>query len=217
MAGLFKKALSVFVDFDEETNTPANTASVKSSGNMIQKTEAPKTTLNSDEIEKFENHFDKLMNDVNLPGPDYFEFCKMMEALETAVPDEKTRYNAVFASLSAQGLSKEKLINSAAKYKSVIQEDKNKFEAAVNDKLKAEVESRKQQLKDLELKISQNSEAIRKLTQEITEAQGTIQTLNSEIGEKENKIKNNLDGYVVACSAMLNKINIDLNKIETLI
>ena len=218
MAGLFKKALSVFVEFDEEPGKPTNTSSSQPKvSNTTSSYESPKTSLNSEEIEKFEKHFDTLMNQANLPGPDYFEFCKMMDALENSVPDEKTRYTAVFASLSAQGMSKEILINSAAKYKSVIQDDKAKFEVAVNDKLKGEVESRKAQVKDLQDKIVQNNEAIKKLTQEITDSQSKIQTLSSEITEKESKIQTNIDGYSIASSAMLNKINVDIQKIETLL
>jgi chromosome segregation ATPase len=223
MAGLFKKALSVFVEFDEESSKPIDTANTISSqtkvsnNNTTSRIESPKTSLNSEDIEKFEKHFDSLMNGANLPGPDYFEFCKMMDALENSVPDEKTRYTAVFASLSVQGLNKDTLINSAAKYKTVIQDDKTKFELAVNDKLKGEVESRKTQLKDLENKIVQNSEAIKKLTQEITDAQSKMQTLSAEVGEKESKIKTNLDGYTIACEAMLNKINLDIQKIQSLI
>jgi len=217
MAGLFKKALSVFVEFDEDSNKPTDQTLSKPQTGSAPKSESSKSSLNKDEIEKFEKHFDSLMNEANLPGPDYFEFCKMMEALEAAVPDEKARYAAVFASLTAQGLSKEKLINSAAKYKMVIQDDKTKFEQAVNDKLKGEVDSRKIEVSNLQNKIVQNTEAIKKLTQEITDSQGKIQSLNVEITEKESKIKTNIDGYSIASNAMLNKINVDIQKIETLI
>jgi predicted nucleic acid-binding Zn-ribbon protein len=222
MAGLFKKALSVFVEFDEESGNPSNSGTSQTTKNTSttagsQSTESPKITLNKDEIEKFEKHFDSLMDQANLPGPDYFEFCKMMEALEAAVPDEKARYAAVFASLKVQGLTKDNLISTAGKYKAVIQDDKAKFDIAVNDKLKGEVESRKVQLKDLGAKIVQNTETIKKLTQEITDAQNKIQLLNAEVGEKENKIKSNSEGYTVACNAMLNKINIDIQKIQSLI
>lgn len=217
MSGLFKKALSVFVEFDEEANKTTEPSKSNPSVNVVSKFDSSKNSLNHEEIEKFEKHFDNLMNETNLPGPDYFEFCKMMEALETAVPDEKARFMAVFASLNVQGLSKEKLINSAGKYKIVIQEDKTKFELAVNDKLKSEVDSRKIQLKDYQAKLVQNNETIKKLTQEIADGQAKIQALYSEIGEKESKIKTNIDGYSIACEAMLNKINIDIQKIETLI
>lgn len=217
MAGLFKKALSVFVEFDEDSNKPAAPTSSKSQSISSPKIEVPKSSLNNEEIEKFEKHFDKLMDEANLPGPDYFEFCKMMEALEAAVPDEKARYAAVFASLATQGLSKEKLINTAAKYKMVIQDDKTKFEQAVNEKLKGDVESRKGEVSNLQNKIVQNTETIKKLTQEITDAQTKIQSLGSEITEKESKIKSNIDGYTLASNAMLNKINIDIQKIESLL
>ena len=149
MAGLFKKALSVFVEFDEESGKSVDSGTSKPSVSFNASSNvnvSSKTSLNSDEIEKFEKHFDTLMNAANLPGPDYFEFCKMMEALEVAVPDEKARYAAVFASLKVQGLTKDVLVSSAGKYKTVIQDDKTKFDGAVNDKLKGEVDSRKNQV-----------------------------------------------------------------------
>jgi hypothetical protein len=220
MSGLFKKALSVFVEFDEESANkpnPAGPIPSKPTVNAVPKTETTVSSLNNEEIEKFEKHFENLMGQANLPGPDYYEFCKMMEALEAHVPDEKARYGAVFASLAVQGLTKEKLINSASKYKFVIQEDKSKFESAVNEKHKGEIDSRKIQLTELQNRIVQNNETIKKLTQEIVEAQSKTQVLNTEIVDKETKLKTNIDGYTYACGAMLNKINVDIQKIETLI
>ena len=97
----------------------------------------------------------------------------------------------------------------------VIQEDKTKFEIAVNDKLKEEVENRKSSKEELEKKITENNNLIKKLQQEVSDALLKIQKIAAEIEEKEKKIKTNSTGYVYACNAMLNKINVDIQKIET--
>lgn len=62
------------------------------------------------DISKFEQHFSKLFDEANLPGPNYYEFWKMMDTLEAHIPAEGERMNAVFASLKVQGLSKEVLL-----------------------------------------------------------------------------------------------------------
>lgn len=216
MAGFFKKAMSVFVEFEEDPNNPANNTA-QPIKEISKSVDGSKVSLSNDELDKFEKHFESIIDQANLPGPDYYEFFKMSETLEGAVPDEKTRFSAVFASLAVQGLTKAKLINSAAAYKTIINEDKSKFEAAVNEKLKSEVESKKKQSEDLNKKIAQNSELIKKLTLEITEAQEKLKTLNSAVEEEENKLKSSISGYSYACNAMLNKINVDIQKIDSLL
>ena len=79
MAGLFKKALSVFVEFDEDANNSSNVSVSRPSASVTPSYTAPssgvsKISLNHDEIEKFEKHFETLMTESNIPGPDYFEF-----------------------------------------------------------------------------------------------------------------------------------------------
>ena len=214
MASFLKKALSVFVEIDEDTKGDTNITTQISQ----QSPEKPAKTvvaLNQDDVEKFGKHFDDLLSASNLPGPDYYEFCKMSETLEAAVPDEKTRFSAVFASLSIQGLTKDKLISSAKTYVSVVEQDKAKFEQAVNEKTKVEIDGKKSEAQELAKKIAQNSEAIKKLTQEIADAQSRIQTIDLLIKSQTEKIQANSEGYNYACNAVLNQINVDINKIQS--
>jgi len=217
MSSFFKKALGVFVEFDEETKNVNPQVILQP---QIAKNEpfiTPKSSLNNGEIEKFEQHFDQLFNKANLPGPDYFEFWKMMETLEVHIPDEKSRISAVFASLSIQGLSKEKLLESASHYKTIIEKDKNEFENAVADKSKIEIDSRNKTITDLEKKMAENVALVQNLNKEIADAQGKMTTLKSEITEAEQKIINNKGNYNLACDAMLNKLSQDIIKIQSTI
>jgi uncharacterized coiled-coil protein SlyX len=216
MAGFFKKALGMFVEFDAEQQTNSN-----ASGAVSQ---APKMTndfvsnpLNQAEAEKFEKYFDNLFDKANLPGPDYFEFFKTMETLEAHIPDEKARVSATFSSLAIQGLTKQNLLETAKKYKEIIEQDNLNFESALNTKAKSELGDRNIKLKNLEQKIASNAEMIQKLTKEISEAQVTMGQIKNEILEQENKLNKNKNGYQVACNAILNKITTDIQKIETIL
>lgn len=215
MASIFKKALGVFVEFEEDPKSPAPLQSnISNQPKSIQSTAAI-STLNQQDIDKFEKHFDTLFEKTNLPGPDYFEFFKMMETLEAHIPDEKVRISAVFSSLSIQGMTKAKLLETAAQYKSVVEADKAEFQKASEKKAHNELESRKQNLVSLEKKIFDNSELIKNLTTEISEAQGKMGVLKDEIQLEEKKLTSAKTGYILACDAIMNQINSDILKITT--
>ena len=211
MASFFKKALSVFVEFDDEQKEAAS-SNFQASSLPVEISRNPD---NHTEAEKFEKYFEKLFTQANLPGPDYFEFYKMMETLETHIPDEKARLAATFASLSIQGLTKQTLIDTANKYKVIIEKDRNEFERALNEKLKTDVGQKQNDVQDLEKKIVDNSEQIQKLTREITECQALIGKLKTEVLDAENKLRKNNNGYRIASLAIINKIASDIQKIQS--
>jgi len=218
MSSFFKKAMGLFVEFDDD---PGNPVKDQNTGTITNNTSTPSSfsmgNFSQQEIEKFEKHFDDLFDGANLPGPDYFEFSKMMNMLEAHIPDESARMAAVYASLNLQGLTKEKIISTAKQYYAIIEGDKADFEKAAAIKAASEVEGRKQEVTELEKKISDSSDQIKKLTQDIANYQAQIGTLKNEMIQQEAKISSNKSGYNVACQAMLNKITSDIQKINTAI
>jgi hypothetical protein len=215
MAGIFKKAMGLFVEFEEE---PANSETDKSTSTPTpQRSTASSQALNADEFDKFEKHFEKIFDQANFPGPDYYEFWKMSETLAAHIADEKARFSATYAALTIQGLSKEKLLETASKYKELINLDKSTFEKIVNEKSEKDIGGKRKELEDLNVKIQKNSELIQKLTKEITESQVSMGKLKAVIGEEENKLARNKQGYNIASEAMMKKISEDINKIQTIL
>ncbi len=226
MSSIFKKALGLFVEFEPEDPKPTNTNSSWSEDGLPIQVRPAKSnfskpnsgipgTVTQADVDKFENHFEQLFDNANLPGPDYYEFWKMMETLEAAVPDETVRMNAVFSTLKIQGLSKDTLISSAEKYLQLLDKDKLAFSNAVNTKVLGEIEGRKTTVDELEKKNQQNAELIQKLTAEITENNQKITTLKEEVIDEEAKITSKTNGYNVACDAMIAKLGSDIQKIKT--
>jgi chromosome segregation ATPase len=213
----FKKALGLFVEFEQDPaqNTESVTTSNFNLNTPINTGSTGKISLSEEEIDKFEQHFTKVMDEANMPGPDYYEFIKMMETLEAHVPDERARLGAVFASLAIQGLTKDKLINSAQQYKIILDKDRSLFDNAINDKLKNEIALKQRQAEELDNLIKEHSATIQKLTKEITEYQANIHQLKNDVAEGQGKIKNSTEGYMVAYNAFLNKINSDITKINS--
>lgn len=212
MASFFKKALGVFVEFDEEQKKD-DVSSFTTLPNIP--TEISRNPDNHVEAAKFEKYFDNLFEKANLPGPDYFEFYKTMEMLEAHIADEKARLSATFASLAIQGLTKKNLVETANKYKGIIEQDQTNFNNVLVEKMKSEVGQRRAKLKDMEQKIASNSEQIQKLSKEISETQVLIGQIKTEVLDQENKLTKNKNGYQVACQAVINKIVTDIQKIQS--
>jgi uncharacterized protein YoxC len=203
MASLGKKILSAFVDIEEETE------STKEATSSSQNKSQPSFTSSESNLEKFKAYFESLFKDANLQGPDYFEFSKMIEAMQI-IPDEKTRYISAFAGLSAQGLTKDRLVDSAGKYINILETDAENFSQTVNAALQEKVEQKKQQLQS-------KTQRIQELTREITDLNNSILLLGSEIKENEEKITGNIHGYRVELERFKGKIKDDIQKINNLL
>ena len=203
MPSFGKKILSAFVDIqDEPTNEQQEAAPSPFKSQPTQ-------PVSEASHEKFKLYFEKLFKDANLPGPDYFEFLKMIEAMQS-IPDEKTRYLSAFAGLSVQGLDKIKLINSAQEYLKILQSDSEHFNATINTAVSEKVEMKKKQLEE-------KTNRIQELTKEINDLNNSIMALGNEIKENEEKINNNLGGYAVESGKLKSKIEQDIQKINSLI
>jgi len=214
MANLGKKILSAFVEVSDDKKKEAEKTAEASPSFPTAKpfptTTFTGTTANNSYASpvnsKFAAYFEKLFQEANIPGPDYFEFSKMIEAMK-AVPDEQVRYITAFAGLSVQGLDKQKLLSTAAQYLQLMETDATNFHSSVDAALQEKVHEKKRQMEEKDKRIQQ-------LTQEISALQNELLNLQSEIKENEAKIEANTGGYKNESEAMKNRINWDIEKIK---
>ena len=196
---LGKKILSAFVEVGEEEK-PAAAAHITAM--PVRETAQPPVAENS----KFRQHFEKLFAEANRPGPDYYEFVKMVDAM-TVIPDERSRYLAAFAGLSVQGLNKETLLSTAVDYLKLVETDAAAFEQTLDATLQEKVQAKQKEMEG-------KKERIQKLTQEITALHSELASLQSEIKENEVKIYANSSGYKAAAENMKARITADVEKIK---
>ncbi|MBO9199301.1 MULTISPECIES: kinetochore Spc7 family protein [Niastella] len=216
MANLGKKILSAFVEVNDDKKP--ETEKQPSNKEGLPKTEpvptVSSTTANTSytttaNSSKFKEYFEKLFREANLPGPDYFEYSKMLEAMQ-AVPDEQVRFITAFAGLSVQGLDKQKLMSTAAQYLQLLETDAQNFHNTVDAALQEKVVEKKRQMEEKEKRIQQ-------LTQEISALQNDLLNTQAEIKENEAKIEANTGGYKLESEAMKNRITRDIEKIKNYI
>jgi len=207
MASFGKKILSAFVEVTDEEKPVTKPEETKQYSTAVDTGQTlPKRQTNTSTTEKFKQYFDQLFKDANLPGPDYFEFTKMTEAM-ISIPDEKARYSVAFAGLNVQGLDKEKLLQTAAEYLKILDADAHNFDSTVDAALKEKVQGKQQEMETKQKRIAE-------ISREITDLQNQIQVLQHEVKENEEKIESNTGGYKTASESMKRKILYDIERIK---
>jgi DNA repair exonuclease SbcCD ATPase subunit len=202
MSSIGKKILSAFGEVKEdkeEVRTIADEPVAKPS--FIDSGQQ-----NTDANSKFSEYFNKLFAEANRPGPDYYEFSKMTEAMQ-GITDEKARYCAVFAGLQVQGLDKQKLLQSVQEYQQLLDADAIAFNNSVNATLGEKVTAKKEAIEKAKNEMQQLSQQILNLQQQIT-------TLTEEIAENEAKLESNKSGYISALQSFHAKLAADIEKIK---
>lgn len=207
MASLGKKILAAFVEVNPPDAPPESTPHAVvppapgSGSNPSIPRQAPPATDH-----RMVEYFDKLFSDANIPGPDYFEFSKMVAALK-AVPDEFSRYCAAFAGLQVQGLTKEKLLSTAEEYLKVLDTDAAHFHSTVEAALQEKVQNKKAEAEE-------KATRIQALTKEINDLESLIAALQAEIRDSEQKITGRSGDYTSESADRKQQIAADIERIK---
>jgi hypothetical protein len=211
MSGLGKKILSAFVEV-----RPPDHAAVARASDAQPSTQAdsadnkplpPGGQHGSDQDrDRFSEYFDKLFSEANMPGPDYYEFSKMIAAM-TAIPDEQSRFYAAYAGLQAQGLEKAKLLATAAGYLQILETDATHFKSTAAAALQEKVTAR-------QAEAEEKSQRIQSLSREISDLQQQITALQAAIRENEAKIEESTNGYAAGSAGWKARITGDIEKIN---
>ena len=210
--------LDLFIEKTEDDKPKEQKSTVPPIGAIPTSVPSSYTTVSvtdQNDIEKFNVHFEELFQQANLPGPDYFEFSKMCQAMG-ALPDD-TKFPAAFGGLSVQGLTKQSLLESAQHYINIIDEDAKKFAGAIDGKLIADVKNKRATAEVKKGEIAQKNEMIAKLQAEVQAQYTEITTLELEATDQEQKANQKLLVYKSACENRKSMIGLDVQKINSLI
>jgi uncharacterized small protein (DUF1192 family) len=199
MASIGKKIISAFLEM-EEKKEPAGLPPDEE----VLRSEAPPRSAGADD--RFAGHFDQLLGEANIPGPDYYEFARMIGVMQ-AIPNEAARYNAAFAGLQVQGLSKQRLLDTAAEYLKVLTTDAEQFQATVDASYQEKVRGK-------EAEAEEKAARIQLLSQEILQLQQRIGSLQEEIRVGKDKLAGSSNGYSAESKRRQQEIRRDIDKIN---
>ena len=161
-------------------------------------------------VAEFRQHFSKIMEDENkrnFPGNDYYEFQIMKNAM-SSIPQENLKYQAAFAGWAATGnLTKQQLVDTAAKYLAIVEREMSEFEEAYKIQYNNSV------LKN-EQAIASKSEEVQKLAERISVLNAEIQQLKKENIDNVAQLTSKHDAFISAGTQQRDEINAEIAKIN---
>jgi hypothetical protein len=168
---------------------------------------APAVPVESQEIpSEYIEFFNKVFTERNIPGPDFFEFFQALSAMESLPIDESAKFNAAFATLATQGVTKEKLIETAKVYIQAAQEKTTEFENTVkaksNEAQKA-VTAAEAKLKSIQDQLAALQKQNEAAALEIEQAKMAYAAYPTKIAN----FKRALDKFTGAINSRVEKIN----------
>ncbi|NJK83654.1 MAG: hypothetical protein HC912_07380 [Saprospiraceae bacterium] len=125
----------------------------------------------------------KALERSNLPGFDYIEFKQSVANLIGMNIEEITAYKSVLATAMSMGLTKEKLLKSAYHYQQVLEEERTKFDAALQKQMEQKVGAKLEEVERLKKQIAEYATKIEELEQRIAKANLTISNADGEVQE----------------------------------
>ena len=168
--------------------------------------------------EEFYNHFQKVIEDNDLEGADYFEFKKTYDALKaTPNMNEIVALQSTLAVLKATSpeLTSETLLKTADFYIGVIQKEDDDFHAQLEEKTETEITTREISIENEEISQNEKREEILSLQSEITESEDRVSTLQDEISLESSKIEEVKGNWEFTINLVKTNIETDKNNIST--
>ncbi len=103
----------------------------------------------------------------NLPGFDYFEFKRAVVSLMQMKLDDATAHKSAFTTAATVGVTKEKLLETAAYYRNVVEKEREQFDKALDNQNTTKITARQEEIKRLNDQIARHKAEITRLQDEV--------------------------------------------------
>lgn len=150
----------------------------------------------------------------NLPEFDYLEFRQSVGNLKALDMDDQTAFRSAFATASTMGITRERLLETAQFYKSVLRDEQKKFEAALRARMQQEVNSREAEVAQLKAQVEKQRQQIITLQQQIASGEQSIATANAAVSEEKSRIAERQAEFEHTLSSIVNAIDHDIERID---
>lgn len=150
----------------------------------------------------------------NLPGFDYFEFKRAVMALQQMKLDEPTCYKSAFATAATVGLTKEKLIETAAYYRNVLLKEKEHFDQALQSQNDSRVTNRQQEIKRLRDQIERHKADIQRLQDEMAAYLNQIDQAETAVKTEAEKLEKTRSAFEQTHQSVLLQIDRDVENMH---
>ncbi len=146
---------------------------------------------------------------------DYLKFKVSVKKMIEMGMDKETAIKSAFATASVMGITKNKLVSSAKKYKGSLDKERDQFAIALKNKIAKNVDGKRVEAEKLKKAIVSHKEKIAKLLQEIELYEGKIGQVDDVINAAKEKIESTRNDFKTTFDAIYSQIEEDLLNIDS--
>jgi hypothetical protein len=195
-----KKLKGIFIEENPTASAPTDNAPAKASPPNFAAYNAPATTADAGLIDDLAGRFQKLVEEKNQPGFDFFEFSSMVLGVSQTPTADHFKIAFQGAKVMNTGVSKEQLLQSAVFYKQTLEtayadtikkgEEKRRAigqqQVAQQQNLTKEINGIDQQVADFQKKITDLQALKAAKTNELSALAGSFEPQIAEVEAKLN-------------------------------
>lgn len=159
----------------------------------------------------------KAIKDKHQEGFDYLRFKQSVENLKEMDLDEETSMKSAYMTASTMGLTKSKLTGSIQHYLTILGKEKESFAEALQNQYSSKVEGKKVEAQKLIKKIEEYQKKIIKMQEEMSLYQSKIDSVDDEMNTAKVKIEKTRDSFEMTYDSLIELIQKDLSKIDSLL
>ena len=146
---------------------------------------------------------------------DYTEFMLSADAMSGVIPDEPTRIKAAFVASKPHGLTLEKILAGLASSKRVLEAKRGEFERVLSQKVDALVTSKQKQADDNRRTIDSKKQELTQLQAEITAFEQAEAKSRAEITAGQTQIEAAKTNFLAAYNAAITVLSSNEEKVKT--
>lgn len=158
----------------------------------------------------------KLLDDSNLEGPDFYEYCIALKEMKTlgGNTDEATLFKMVYTTLKITGLTKQRLVESGNEYLKILSDYLKSFETNHEVTVQTKVGSKITEKSNVENLINQKTAQIESIQSEIIGLKNKQQVLDKEIQVETQNIEETKTSFISGYTKLVAELNSNLEKIN---
>lgn len=149
----------------------------------------------------------------NLPGFDYVEFKQAISNMSKMNLDDATAYKTAFATAMTLGLTKDKLLETANHYKTVLVREKEQFDKALLKQEESRIGDNLKKVDEYKNIIVDNELKMKELQTAIDNARAKMRELDYERNQSQQKIEEAKSKFVFTHQSIMNLIEKDIENI----
>ena len=164
--------------------------------------------------EKSVDFISKAIEKANLPGFDYVEFKQALSNIAKMNIEEATAFKSAYGTAMTMGLTKEKLLETANHYKTIVSKEREQFDVASEKQKDLKIGDNLRQVDDMNKKILDNELKIKQLQDEIETMRVKVRGMDYEREQAYGKIEEAKTKFTFAHQSILNQIEKDIENIQ---